>query len=113
MCPAIVAMILVAAAPVDPMRGAQADLEQVKAKYLSARKSGQGLAEAAYAYGEVVVESPALKSQEKYPLALALFRQTLKHDPSHAKAKEWEQLIVSIYEDLGRPIQEADLSKVQ
>lgn len=113
MCPALVAMILLASAPTDPLLSAQSELVSAKAQYLSARKSGKGLGEAAFAYGEVVVNSPAMPPREKYPLALALFRQTLKLDPNNKKAKQWEQTIVSIYKDLGRTVHEADLSQVK
>lgn len=118
MLSALVAVILLApqtglANSADVVGNAEAELSAAKQAYLDARKNKSDLESAAFAYGEVVVLSPALKPNEKYPLALALFRQTLSINPNHEAAKEWEAQIVGIYASLGKEPGEFDLSSLK
>jgi tetratricopeptide (TPR) repeat protein len=48
--------------------------------------------------------SPALTPKEKYPKALALFREALKVDPKNKVALENKNMIEQIYKSMGRPI---------
>lgn len=110
---ALVAAILLGPAPVDPLVQAEAELSAAKQAYLDARKNKANLEQAAFKYGEVVVLSPALSPKEKYPLALALFRQTLALNPDNKEAKDWEAQIVGIYASLGREPSEYDLNSLK
>ncbi|MEQ1936227.1 MAG: hypothetical protein ABL962_20420 [Fimbriimonadaceae bacterium] len=59
---------------------------------------------ATFNYAEAVLVSPALAPREKYPKALKLYREVLKTDPKHAKAKAQADNIVKIYKSMGRPV---------
>lgn len=59
---------------------------------------------ATFSYAEAIMVSPALPPREKYPNSLKLYREILKTDPNHAKAKTNAALIVKIYKDMGRPL---------
>jgi tetratricopeptide (TPR) repeat protein len=60
--------------------------------------------EATVAYGNAVMLSPNLLPREKYPRALRLFREALKHDPEHRQAKAHKAMIEDIYKSMGRPV---------
>jgi len=47
---------------------------------------------------------PALPPREKYPKALAMFRNALKIDPDNALAKDGVNLIEDVYRSMGRPV---------
>jgi hypothetical protein len=117
MISALVAAILFAPSPDatvnSPTEIAESELSAAKQAYLNARKNKSNLEEATFKYGEVVVNSPVMGAKEKYPLALALFRQTLAINPANKAAKEWENQIVSIYASLGKEPTEVDLSKIK
>ncbi len=117
MISALVAAILFAPNPEvsaqSPVEQAESELASAKQAFLDARKNKSNLEEATFKYGEVVVNSPALGAKEKYPLALALFRQTLAINPKNQAAKDWENQIVSIYSSLGREPSEVDLSTIK
>ncbi|MCA0361275.1 MAG: hypothetical protein LCH41_09490 [Armatimonadetes bacterium] len=116
MMPAIVALVLfqgeIASAPAtNKVDQARAELKSGEAAYQSAKAAyakskseadKRALVEAAFAFGEVVVLSPVLRPMEKYPQALGLFREVQELDPTHAKAKEWDDQIVMIYKSLGK-----------
>jgi hypothetical protein len=59
---------------------------------------------ATFNYAEAVLVTPALGPKDKYPKALSLYREVLKTDPKHVKAKAQANLIVKIYKDMGRPV---------
>lgn len=62
------------------------------------------LVEATVQFGATTMVSPVLTSQVKYPKALRLFREALKLDPKHAKAREYRDLIEGIYKSMGKPV---------
>ncbi|MBX3114911.1 MAG: hypothetical protein KF836_10130 [Fimbriimonadaceae bacterium] len=99
--------------PEAKIAAAKQELAVAKAAYLSAKNSNKNLADASYEYGAIVVESPVLSPSEKYPLALALFRQTIKLDPKNTEAVEWEQTIVGIYAGLGKEPTEINLDEIR
>lgn len=112
----IVAFILIAGQEVSPeakVAIATQELAAAKADYIKARDTKRNLAEASFKYGAIVVESPVLGPSEKYPLALALFRQTLKLEPNNADAAQWEETIIGIYAGLGKEPAEVDLSQLK
>lgn len=117
MISAIVAAILFATSPDAIAQSeeeiAQSELTAAKQAYLDARKNKSNLEEASYRYGEVAVNSLVLPGKEKYPLALALFRQTLAINPNNSEAKKWENEIVTIYKSLGREPTDFDLSTIK
>lgn len=92
---------------------AESELVAAKQNYLDAIKNKSDLESAAFKYAEVVMTSPVLAPMEKYPLALALYRQTLAINPDHKQAKDQSQLIVDIYAGLGKEPTEFDLSKIK
>lgn len=115
MLSALVAAILLTpeASATDPLAEAQAELSAAKQAYLDARKNKSNLEEAALKYGQVVVTSDALRPNEKYPLALALFRQTLAINSQNSDAKDWEETIVGIYAGMGKEPRDFDLSTIK
>jgi hypothetical protein len=44
------------------------------------------------------------KPMDKYPKALALYRVALSLDPDQPEAKANSEMIIGIYESLGRPV---------
>jgi len=112
----VVALILISNQELSPdskIATAKQELMVAKAAYLAAKKANKSLAQASYEYGAIVVESPVIGPTEKYPLALALFRQTLKLDPKNAEAAKWEQTIVGIYSGLGKEPTEINLDEIK
>lgn len=107
------ALITADSAPSNRIANAEAELAAAKESYLLAVKNKSDLETAAANYGEVVVLSPVLAPMEKYPLALALFRQVLAINPANTKAKDWEKQIVDIYASLGKTPTEFDLSNIK
>lgn len=45
-----------------------------------------------------------LSSKEKYPKALRSYREVLTVDPTNKEAKQWVNMIESIYKQSGKPI---------
>lgn len=64
------------------------------------QQQAQQLAEEA----EKIMLDPALAPRDKYPKALAMFRDALKIDPDNALAKKSITLIEDIYKSMGRPV---------
>jgi len=64
------------------------------------QEQAQQLAEEA----EQIMLDPALAPREKYPKALAMFRDALKIDPNNALAQQSITLIEDIYKGMGRPV---------
>ena len=64
------------------------------------QQQAQKLAEDA----QKVMLDPALPPREKYPKALAMFRNALKTDPDNALAKDGVNLIEDVYRSMGRPV---------
>jgi hypothetical protein len=48
-----------------------------------------------------------MSPKEKYPKALALYREVVKLDPTNDQAKNAVDMIESIYRQMGRPIPES------
>jgi lipoprotein-anchoring transpeptidase ErfK/SrfK len=64
------------------------------------QQQAQKLAEDA----QKVMLDPALPPREKYPNALAIFRNALKIDPDNVLAKDGVKLIEDVYASMGRPV---------
>jgi hypothetical protein len=99
--------------PADPDAQAESELAAARQQFIDARRSKKGFEQACLRYGEVAVNSPILPPQEKYPLALALFRQVLAMNPQNESAKQWEKTIVDIYAGLGKPPGDYDLGSIR
>jgi tetratricopeptide (TPR) repeat protein len=48
--------------------------------------------------------SEELSAREKYPKALALYREVLKVEPENKEASDWKTQIEDIYRSMGRPV---------
>ncbi len=59
---------------------------------------------ATVALGTATMNSPILAPKDKYPKALRLYREALKHDPKNKEARENHDVIVHIYKQMGRPV---------
>jgi hypothetical protein len=81
------------------------DTEAAYAKDPSAANKKQ-LVEAAYTYGNTMMNDPELPPRVKYRAALKQFRRALALDPSHAGSKKNKEMIESIYRQMGRPVPE-------
>ncbi len=66
----------------------------------SPQQQAQTLAEDA----QKIMLDPTLPPKEKYPKALAMFRNALKIDPDNALAKDGVRLIEDVYKSMGRPV---------
>ncbi|MDX2064144.1 MAG: hypothetical protein SFX74_00220 [Fimbriimonadaceae bacterium] len=55
-------------------------------------------------FGHESMVSPDLKANVKYRQALRLYREVLKLEPQHPVARPEHDLIVKIYEQMGRPV---------
>jgi hypothetical protein len=55
-------------------------------------------------FGHETMVHPELPARTKYRDALRLYREVLKLEPNHPVAKKEHDLIVSIYEQMGRPV---------
>lgn len=56
------------------------------------------------AFGTTVMNDLTAKPMDKYPKALALYRVALSLDPDQPEAKANSEMIIGIYESLGRPV---------
>jgi tetratricopeptide (TPR) repeat protein len=70
--------------------------EQAKTEFL----------EAAVKFGHESMMSPSLDTKVKYKQALKVYREVLALDPENKVAKQESDLIVQIYESMGRPVPE-------
>lgn len=68
---------------------------------ISHRKS---LVIATVRYGTAVMMAPSLSPKVKYPKALRLYRAALKLDPNNYEASNNADMIISIYNQMHRPI---------
>jgi hypothetical protein len=50
------------------------------------------------------MNAPDLRAKEKYPAALRLYREALALHPTNPEALENSQMIVSIYQGMGREV---------
>lgn len=98
----------------EAAKKARADLAAAKAKYTKTKaafKASPKNAAAKKAYVDATVNyatttmmSGVLTPKEKYPTALALYREALKTDPNNKEAKNNAKMIEDIYRSMGRPI---------
>lgn len=64
--------------------------------------SKKQLAEATARYGTAIMNSAALAPFEKYPRALKIYAKALELDPENKEAKDNRQMILDIYDSLGK-----------
>lgn len=93
-----------------PSEGASESVESLAAKYEETKKAFEqaksdetraAYVEATVKYGTAMMMSDR-PPREKYPKALELYEEALKHDPNNAEAKTNRQLILDIYKSMGR-----------
>lgn len=93
-----------------PSENASESVESLAAKYEEAKKAFEqaksdetkaAYVEATVKYGTAMMMSDR-PPREKYPKALELYEEALKHDPNNAEAKTNRQLILDIYKSMGR-----------
>jgi tetratricopeptide (TPR) repeat protein len=93
-----------------PAEGATEGIESLASKYEEAKNAFEqaknnetkaAYVEATVKYGTAMMMSD-LPPREKYPKALELYEEALKQDPNNAEAKTNRQLILDIYESMGR-----------
>lgn len=110
----LVALCLAPFGIAQSSKAAMATLESAKSRYSQAKTTFQKspkdakkksvYVKATVDYGLVAMNSLALPPKSKYPLALNLFREALKHDPKNRVAVDNKERIVTIYKSMGRPI---------
>lgn len=110
----LLAFSLFVVASGQDMKAEQAKLAKLEKHYKAAKTEGakakpgtpkfKAYVEATVAYGNLVMTSPVLTPKEKYPKALALFREALKVDPKNKVALENKNMIEQIYKSMGRPV---------
>lgn len=89
------------------IRSAEALYKRTKAAYTKNpqdAKAKKAYIDATVSLGNVVMFSPALAPRQKYPRALALYREALKLDPKNKTALANKKTIEDIYRQMGRPI---------
>ena len=79
------------------------------AKAVSVKKPKDAKKRAAYikatnAYAYKVMTAASLAPKDKYPIALRLYRESQKVDPTDKDSKKWLKGIEDIYRSMGRPI---------
>jgi tetratricopeptide (TPR) repeat protein len=93
---------------------AAADLEQLEATYDEAKAEYEkdksnaanrdAFVAAAVKFGHESMMSPALDTSVKYRQALRIYREVLAIEPENEVAKRESELIIDIYESMGRPV---------
>lgn len=101
-------------ADANKLKAERLALANAKTKYTKAKaayakkpkdaKLKKGYIDAAVAYGTTTMNSGALTPREKYPIALAVYREVLKLDPKNKEALNNSKMIEEIYKSMGRPV---------
>jgi tetratricopeptide (TPR) repeat protein len=94
-------------APAAPL-----DAKVAEAKAAYDKKPGDAglkkeLVEATFQNAQFYMYKSPLPPNQKYPKALALYRQVVALDPDHAQAKDAIKIIEDIYASLGKPVPQA------
>jgi tetratricopeptide (TPR) repeat protein len=98
----------------DDMKADKAQLAKLDKEYRAAKTSFEKSPKnaslkkkyvaATVKLGTATMTSISLAPKDKYPPALRLYREALKHDPKNVEAKNNLEMIESIYRQMGRPI---------
>lgn len=91
-------------APDQPLDDKVAALKATYDKNPSDAAAKKALADATFQNAQFYMYKSPLPPGQKYPKALALYREVLKLDPSNASAQESVEMIEGIYRQMGRPI---------
>ena len=97
---ATVALVGCSTAPTEDKRSASSTTAAAASQ--AQKQEAQQIAEDA----EKIMLDPVLAPKDKYPKALAMFRNALKIDPDNALSKNSIKLIEDIYKSMGRPVPE-------
>ena len=85
------------------------DLAEAKAAYdknPSDAAAKKAYTDAMFQNAEYYMYTSPAPPNQKYPKALALYRQVLKLEPDNVRAKESAEIIEGIYRQMGRPVPE-------
>lgn len=100
------------APPEEPSADTLARIAELEAAHESAKMAfteggdREAYLEAAMAHADYYMFVADLPPREKYPPALRIYREVLEVDPTHEKARESMEIIVDIYNSMGRPVPE-------
>lgn len=83
------------------VRALQADYESAKAAHGKAPEAKDEYVEATVAYATAVMKGDG-PPKVKYPMALELYAEALKLDPKNEEAVKNRDMILGIYESMGR-----------
>ena len=102
----MVAAFLALAFPVGPAQweALQADTQRRMEVHPQGAWAKQAHIDTTVAFGTTVMNDLTAKPMDKYPKALALYRVALSLDPDQPEAKANSEMIIGIYESLGRPV---------
>lgn len=93
-------------APTQPMDDKVAELRAKYDKNPTDAAVKKELTDATLENANYYMYTSPLPPNQKYPKALALYRDVVKLDPTNATAQESIQVIENIYRSLGKPIPE-------
>ncbi len=94
-------------APSAPLDEKVAQLQAAYDKNPSDAKAKTELASAVFENAQFYMYKSPLPPNQKYPKALALYRQTLELDPSKTEARDSIEMIESIYRSMGKEVPHA------
>lgn len=102
----MVAALLALAFPVGPADWAalQSDTQRRMEAQSESAWAKQAHIDTTVVYATAVMNDLKAKPMDKYPKALALYRAALQLDPENPEAKANSEMIIGIYESLGRPV---------
>lgn len=102
----MIAAVLALSFPVGPAdwQALQADTERRMNAAPTSAWAKTAHVDTTVAYGTTVMNDLTAKPMDKYPKALALYRAALELDPEQPEAKANSEMIIGIYESLGRPV---------
>lgn len=91
-------------APDQPLDDKVAQLKAAYDKNPSDASAKKALADATFENAQYYMYKSTLQPNQKYPKALALYREVVKLDPANSDAHESIDMIEGIYRQMGRPI---------
>jgi hypothetical protein len=93
-------------APTAPLDDKVAEAKAAFDKNPSDTAAKKAYTDAMFQNAEYYMYTSPAPPNQKYPKALALYRQVLKLEPDNVRAKESAEIIEGIYRQMGRPVPE-------
>lgn len=90
-------------APAEPLDGKVAEAKAAFDKKPGDAGAKKDFVEATFQNAQFYMYKSPLPPNQKYPKALAMYRQVVALDPDHAQAKDAIKIIEDIYASLGKP----------